>query len=142
MSSEIQEYMPGRNGGTLRRGGGRPKKANSKWSQLLDHVRKELREKTGIVEGGEELNNEQLLAKVVVRAAMEGNMNLLEFVVKLADKDDTYVRDRKDTLDDREAKARELAELEAKKAHVDTDPLFSGWTEEELENEARRLLGA
>lgn len=142
MSSEIQEFMPGRNGGKLRRGGGRPKKANSKWSQLMDHVRKELREGSGIVEGSEELNNEQVLAKVVVRAALEGNMNLLEFVVKLADKDDTYVRDRKDTLEDRAAKARELAELEAKKAYVDMDPLFSGWSDEELEQEARRLLGA
>lgn len=142
MSSEIQEFMPGRNGGKLRRGGGRPKKAVSKWSQLMDHVRKELREGSGIVEGSEELNNEQVLAKVVVRAALEGNMNLLEFVVKLADKDDTYVRDRKDTLEDRAAKARELAELEAKKAYVDTDPLFSGWSDEELEQEARRLLGA
>jgi hypothetical protein len=142
MSSEIQEFMPGRNGGKLRRGGGRPKKANSKWSQMLDAVRKELREKTGIVEDGEELTNEQVLAKIIVRASLEGNMELLQFVLKLADKDDTYVRDRKDTLEDRAAKARELAELEAKKAYVDMDPLFNGWSDEELEQEARRLLGA
>lgn len=142
MSEEKTLWREGRNGGKLRNGGGRPKKANSKWSQLMDRVRKELKEGSGIVEGDEELTNEDVLARVIVMGALKGDHSCLTWVMNLAEKDDTYVTNRKDLLDDRAAKARELAEQEAKKAYVDTDPLFSGWTEEELENEARRLLGA
>ncbi len=140
MSEERTLWREGRNGGKLRNGGGRPRKPNSKWSQLMDRVRKELRDGSGVVEGGEELTNEDALAKVIVQAALKGDQACLVWVMNLADKDDTYVRDRKDTLEDRETKAR--MEAEARNVQADADPLFSGWSDEELEQEARRLLGA